>query len=305
MKILYLTTPDEDYLQDQVLIGLRTLFGADCVDFPKKDVLYSNCLTPSTQLYGNGFTVWKTLEDIEIERQDSLDELLDTVNIFDVIVFGSVWRQQGYLDRIRNIQIGNSTKLVFLDGEDHAKLKFSTLYSGRYYKREIRHSFQHLLVNKIGFSIPACKLINEPSRKMKNFATHVQCDEAYKIDEIRQLCKKKYAFTDESRYYEDIARSRYAVTMKKGGWECMRHYEIAANATVPCFYRLSSKPAHCAPHGLIDMHNVVAFDSADELTRKIGKIEKEGTYHQMMENALDWARQNTCDRLAERIIAGL
>ncbi|MCP4653194.1 MAG: hypothetical protein GY858_07415 [Candidatus Omnitrophica bacterium] len=70
-------------------------------------------------------------------------------------------------------------------------------------------------------------------------------------------------------------------TIKKAGWDCMRHYEIAANHTVPCFYKLSEKPKNCAPHGLVDMENVVAFDSADKLKEKINHIKKNRLYYKL------------------------
>ena len=60
MNILYITSSFEDYLQDVTFIGLRNLFGSSVVDFPKKDVLYSNCSKDASELYGCGFTVWKT-----------------------------------------------------------------------------------------------------------------------------------------------------------------------------------------------------------------------------------------------------
>jgi len=38
--------------------------------------------------------------------------------------------------------------------------------------------------------------------------------------------------------------------MKRGGWDCLRHYEIAAAGAVPCVRQLEGKPSSCAPHGL-------------------------------------------------------
>ena len=67
-RILYLTTPGEDYLQDQLLYGLRMLLGPRCVDWPRKDVMYETCPTPKSELYGRGFTLWKLLPEIEIDR---------------------------------------------------------------------------------------------------------------------------------------------------------------------------------------------------------------------------------------------
>ena len=133
---------------------------------------------------------------------------------------------------------------------------------------------------RINFSIPGSKLRTRPLEKDQLFARHVQCEEAYELDPIRRHCRKSYLFEKEEDYYQDLARSRYAITMKKMGWECQRHYEIAANHTVPCFYRLSRKPRRCAPHGLVDGENVLAFDSAGELQEKIEEVRRNGEYAQ-------------------------
>ena len=40
MKILYITTGSEDYLQDSIMYGLRRLYGKEAVEFPEKEMLY-------------------------------------------------------------------------------------------------------------------------------------------------------------------------------------------------------------------------------------------------------------------------
>ncbi|MCR9294636.1 MAG: hypothetical protein NXI32_18110 [bacterium] len=50
MKVLFTTSPLEDYLGDGVLHGMRTLLGADCVDFALDEI---------TARGGNEF--WRTV----------------------------------------------------------------------------------------------------------------------------------------------------------------------------------------------------------------------------------------------------
>ena len=307
MRILYLTTPEEDYLQDQILIGLREIFGTELVDHPKKDVMYQSSDVPKGQLYGHGFTVWKTLPDILIERSNIIERLIQNPSSFQLIVFGSIWRQLNQFYDFKNKKIFDNKDITFcfIDGQDHSRIFWPSLKFGKYYKRELRRPLTNLFVNKIGFSIPSIKIRTSTLNKTKMFATHVQCEEAYKIEEIKKHCKTSYAFRDEAAYYNDIAISRYAVTMKKGGWNCMRHYEIAANGTVPCFFQLSKKPKHCAPHGLVDMENVITFNSADELTEKISLVDGKGIYSALQVNALKWAQKNSCQKVAENLIHSL
>lgn len=47
---------------------------------------------------------------------------------------------------------------------------------------------------------------------------------------------------EQQLYYDEYRRSRFAVTRKKGGWDCMRHYEIIANGCIPIFENLEACP---------------------------------------------------------------
>ena len=46
----------------------------------------------------------------------------------------------------------------------------------------------------------------------------------------------------EDEYNEAYQESLFAFTRKKGGWDCLRHYEILANGCIPIFKELSSCP---------------------------------------------------------------
>ena len=53
-----------------------------------------------------------------------------------------------------------------------------------------------------------------------------------------------YAFSagQESQYYDSYKSARFAITQKKGGWDCLRHYEIMANGAIPIFEELEKCP---------------------------------------------------------------
>jgi len=69
LRILYLTDGLPDYLADDLLYGLRSLLGAEVVDYPRKDVLYRNSRlrAETDRLYGRGFHCFG-LEDRTIDR---------------------------------------------------------------------------------------------------------------------------------------------------------------------------------------------------------------------------------------------
>ena len=59
-----------------------------------------------------------------------------------------------------------------------------------------------------------------------------------------------YKFNREEDYFQDLQRSWFGLTCKRGGWDCLRHYEIIANGAVLLFKDYNKKPALCSPQHL-------------------------------------------------------
>ena len=51
-----------------------------------------------------------------------------------------------------------------------------------------------------------------------------------------------YIYDTEEDYYNEYKKSYFAITKMKGGWDCMRHYEILANGCVPFFIDIDNCP---------------------------------------------------------------
>lgn len=60
--------------------------------------------------------------------------------------------------------------------------------------------------------------------------------------------KETYRFKDPEEYYNSYRDSRFAFTWKKGGWDCLRHYEIIANCCFPVFRDLADCPSNTLRH---------------------------------------------------------
>lgn len=86
------------------------------------------------------------------------------------------------------------------------------------------------MIYPIGFSIPEEKIVASIPEKIKEVATVIPG----KLD--------TYIFDKEEDYYQDYQQSKYALTTKKGGWDCLRHYEILANGCIPIFPDLEKCP---------------------------------------------------------------
>ena len=66
-----------------------------------------------------------------------------------------------------------------------------------------------------------------------------------KINIISPLIPGKldtYIYNTEYDYYKQYEESKYAITTKKNGWDCLRHYEILASNCIPLFPNLDNCP---------------------------------------------------------------
>ncbi len=97
-----------------------------------------------------------------------------------------------------------------------------------YFKRELVN--EHPNLKPITFAIPTPKLSKPNKNKTQEYATCIPGQ------------PETYVFKEEQPYYEDYQKSYYGVTMKKAGWDCMRHYEILGNYCMPYFTDLEDCP---------------------------------------------------------------
>ncbi len=103
-------------------------------------------------------------------------------------------------------------------------------------------TYSYGAVFPIQFSIPESKIVKEIPEKDTDFAFIIPG----KLE--------TYIYDREADYYEGYKRAYFAVTKKKYGWDCMRHYEILANGCIPYFLDLDScdqNTMHFLPRELI------------------------------------------------------
>ncbi len=326
-RILFVNPNFEDYLSDGLFHGLRTLLGPNVVDFPKADFMYDTYSAERRQkLYGRGFTLYGLLEDIDIDRNRCFYRAHQ--GEFDLVVFGDIWRNFGLFTQWAPQLQG--VPLAVLDGADRIEpYPYSGLWwrvrhwwllprahrRAHFFKREISpwtYWFRSFLtlpppvaratgllrhMKPISFSIPDEKVLTAVTKKEKVFACHVVDEEAAP----RIGGQTSYAFESEAAYYDDLQVSRFGITTKRAGWDCLRHYELAANGCVPCFRNLDRKPPLSAPHGLSES-NCVVYHSADDLLRKVEGL-PESEYANIQTAALAWAKANTTVARAQEFLA--
>jgi len=234
MKILYVTNHKltfeksggflNDYLNDLLFYGLYELENIEVIDSTPIIHLYKENQTkiPLQALWGKGFTSTYLIDKDNTDRNNIEEKIKD--KYFDLIVYGSVNRCLDYYELVSSIY--SSKKIFLIDGDDSAAIHpLSTKHP--YFKRE-------LISNNyipIHFAIPECKITNNKLEKTQEYGKIIPGQGGY-------------IFDNENDYYDDYNKSYFGVTMKKAGWDCMRHYEILANNCVPYFVDLNECPEY-------------------------------------------------------------
>lgn len=234
MKILYVTNYlniakasggfINDYQNDLLFYGLRELFGDDVVDSTQIPTLYKEYKDKidKKHLWGGMTSFWLIGEN-NIDRTDIEQKIKD--RYYDYIIYGAIKRCKDYYDLVSKVYPND--KVILVDGNDESELDLS--YTKHlYFKRELADTHSNLL--PITFAFPTDKLAQPNKNKTQDYGTVIP----------GQL--ETYIFKTEQSYYEDYQKSYYGVTMKKAGWDCMRHYEILGNYCMPYFMGLEDCP---------------------------------------------------------------
>ena len=234
MKILFIhSDPDKsefynDYLSDLLLNGLRENYGKDVIDYPGSWYLYNDEVKlreiKYSKLWGKGFTLNNSLNDFKsFDRTDISNKIQN--KFFDLVIYGSIRRSNLFLDLV----IENKIKHIYIDGEDDTFI--DTKYSNKslYFKRELNKKVGNIL--PISFAIPKSKVVENINQNPKHLLAPLIPG---KLD--------TYIYEKERDYYDMYFNSLFALTYKKAGWDCLRHYEILANGCLPLFLDLKNCP---------------------------------------------------------------
>lgn len=336
MKVLFLHHNQPDYLAESLFHGLRSLLGKDCVDVPRYDSLYAP-LTGGmrAKLRGHGFTLYGLLGDIPELAEERFFWQKD-LDQYDLIVVANIWEQWELFWKLSFTV--PCDRLAILDGHDiPAFFPYSSLAHRlktipwsyltpvskvKYFKRELigegaaysldrfwprpLRKYIGLPENSkpISFSIPEEKITQvNPLDKVKDFPTHIVDPDVagyFKNSFYSSTGSDKHIFSSEDDYLEDLRRSRFGITTKRAGWDCLRHYELAANGCVLCFRDLDAKPEFCAPHGL-NSANCISYQDVDDLTAKLNAL-SDTDYARLQKNTYHWIYQNTTIARAQDFI---
>lgn len=285
MKILYISKFDlPDYQADMIFHGLRSLFGEDCVDYNLAWYMYddfrnywANKVPSNGMEYGRGFTLYGRLPKLNIDRNDIEAKIRN--HYFEKIVYGSITRNADFFQSVKNYYERND--IITIDGEDNQSVNIHMDQYSKYYKRELKNSIN--TVNSLNFCIPKENIIKEIPKKEKDYATIIPGD------------KSTYIYTEEKPYFEDYQKSYFGLTSKKGGWDCLRHYEILMNGCIPFFPGLEE----CPKQTMTRFPKKLVLDAME----KIKKGDDLSFYEEYVTLLLNHVRKNlTTEEVAKSIL---
>ena len=232
MKILFISATSEnnltDYMNDLMLHGLRELYGNDVVDYPGCWYLYSDEVKKrnfdTNKLWGKGFNLNDSFQGYNLIDRNDISTKIKS-KYFDLIIYGSIRRSSHFLDEV----ISNNNKYIFIDGEDDRFIEERYASKSIYFKRELLKETPN--IKPINFSIPKNKIIKEINRKPKNL-----------LSPLIPGRLETYIYKDEKSYNQMYQNSVFALTYRKGGWDCFRHYEILMNGCIPFYLEINKCP---------------------------------------------------------------
>jgi hypothetical protein len=274
MKILFITTINPtkqgDLLEISILHGLRELLGDDCVDYPRKKIMYHDFSdTPKETLHGRGFSLLTT-PILEIKNRDIFNQKFDAVIYGD----GHMYGEEPYIDGINELSdgntwiidghdlYGNATRKILYGGEEIIGTQFTNCF-----KRELIEEDD--TVFPTGFGIPE-ERIREINFFIKDQLYQKTAPSFSLFENINDIGGgfSHHKFKIEEEYYDDLSRSWFGLTCKKGGWDCLRHYEIIAAGSLLLFRDYDKKPLLCSPQEL----PCFSYTTKDELYNLMSKL---------------------------------
>jgi hypothetical protein len=250
MNILFIASGN-DYQCDMLFHGLHELSGVTV--YTHSDMWYmfeGNDPAKVSGLYGKGFSLYNRINASKrIEPSSTIREKIKS-KFYDCIIYGHIHRCSEYLNDV--LDVYSPQEIVFVDGEDYdfhltRRLKsmvkkyqppFFQQYrdaitlskKGIYFKRELRNCDSKYFY-PISFAIPEKNIIAEPlPDKTRDQASIIPGN------------LSTYIYNTEAEYYRGYAISKYAITTKRAGWDCLRHYEILANNCIPYFPHIEKCP---------------------------------------------------------------
>ena len=145
------------------------------------------------------------------------------------------------------------------------------------------------MLHNITFSIPKEKITQSFPQKKKLLSNLIPGK------------TETYIYNTEEDYYKEYQESLFAITMKKGGWDCMRHYEIMANGCLPYFIDIENCPPNTMT--LLPKDLLLECNTLYEKISKTSEQEHEPEYQSLLTKIINHTKQYlTTEKMAKYIL---
>lgn len=268
MKILFITNAKNlNYVRDSVFHGLIDS------NYDVIDTTYLKILSDRNALgqQSRKFSLYGKLPLREnINRLNIIERIKNKE--FDYIFYGCVSYLE-YFDIVKNIY--DPQHIIILCGSDKfTKEKYIDEYQkySNYANIFIREldNFYHENIHPISYGIPENCFIKTNPNKIRKTSLLIPGD------------LSTYIYKTEKEYYTQYQNSQFAFTSKKGGWDCLRHYEIISQKCLPVFINFNDKPRYTMTNWPDDLQckvNLLFFEHKIDLTY----------YNQLLTQFFDYA----------------
>lgn len=201
-----------------------------------------------SKIQGQGFTLYGKLDKCGtlVSPFTVIRNLAN--DVYDLVLV-CAWRTSWILNILDLYKCRN---VVALDGEDDQTVHALAMKCHRYYKRELNSNPTGNL-RPISFAIPEPLIVHSMPNKSGLLA------------HLIPGAKSTYIYETEQLYYQEYQSHIFGLTMKKGGWDCLRHYEIAMNGCLPLMRDIDKCPPFTmttSPKNIF-RQAVAAFESCD------------------------------------------
>lgn len=212
------------------------------------------------------------------------------INVTDKIPKNEIYylpNNNNILDKLFGDPIPNRIKSIYINNIEYRMDIYINIIDQKIYTKNNLPN-----IYPITFSIPEEKIVSFVPYKDKH------------LSDLIPGKQSTYIYNTEKTYYDEYKRSYFAITMKKAGWDCMRHYEIMANGCIPIFENIKDCPKNTM--ALLPKHLIV---EGNELYKKIKEtnetnhiIQKEQC-NQLIQKYLKYVREHlTTKKIAEYVL---
>jgi len=293
VKLLYVTIKDKtkqgDYLEVISLRALRSVLGDNCIDYPRKNILYGDWGDiDKSSLHGKGFTLFDPpIKDIQDRNYEDVD----------AIVYGFINKNHYVNDVYPEIEKLNKP-IIYIDGHDDSEVVKTPCFKHEVVTPQVG-------VYPMSLAVPSsCIRPIDLTSKSQLIQTTAPPYSRFGPQILGVQGRELYVFDNEKDYYDDMAKSWFGLSCPKGSWDALRNYEIIAAGALLLFRDFDKKPEFCSPIRV----PAVSYSTLDELQTIIERLLPGGSpseeYKAILTKQRSWLLNNAVDeKLGEYLVS--